>query len=185
MMIFIRQILGIIIKKDASCFLIMGLLSLILIACSSDESKLSRYINTIKARPPRPVEPIPEPQPIAKFIYPEVDSRRSPFKPIVEQAEDAFAPNVKRPKQPLEHFPLDALKFVGILKQGKLVWALIGQPGGLVSRVKLGDYMGQNYGQVIDIKDKVILLEETVQTAGKWEKKKIKFDLWSPPVEKK
>ncbi len=180
----IQQIIITIKSKNTLSLLFMALLSLILIGCSADESKLRRYINMVKARPPRPIEPIPEPHPIEKFVYPEVDSRRSPFKPIVEQEQDTFAPNSKRPKQPLEHFPLDALKFVGILKQGNLIWALIAQPERLVSRVKLGDYMGQNYGQVIDIKDKTILLEETVQTAGKWEKKKIKFDLWTQPAEK-
>ena len=162
----------------------MELLLLMLASCSSDESQLTRYINSIKARPPRPIEPIPEPQPIPKFIFPETDNRRSPFKPVLDQA-DFFAPNIKRPKQPLEHFPLDALKFVGILKQGNVTWALISQPTGLISRVKLGDYMGQNYGQIINIKDKTILLEETIQVTGKWEKKQITLNLWVPQPNKK
>ena len=87
---------------------------------------------------------------------------------------------MKRPKQPLEAFPLDALKFVGILEQGPLIWALIKQPDGLISRVKPGDYMGQNYGQIVGIKEKIIQLDELVQLNGKWDKKRIVINLSVP-----
>jgi type IV pilus assembly protein PilP len=161
-------------------WIIMGLLSLLLGACSSDDSELKRYINMIKTRPARPIEPIPEFQPLKKFIYPEKDNRRSPFKPVVAEQEESFAPNIKRPKQPLEAFPLDALNFVGILKEGPMLWALISQPGGFVSRVKPGDYMGQNYGQILSIQDKAIQLEETLNVNGKWEKKTTTLTLRAP-----
>lgn len=160
---------------------LMILLSCILSACDTPGTRdLNRYINDIKLRPAKSIEPLPEFTPLPKFIYPEQDSRRSPFKPRVIVQADTFSPNVKRPKQPLEAFPLDALKFVGILKQGPIVWALIKQPDGLVSRVKPGDYMGQNYGQVISIKEKFIKLQEAVQVAGKWEKRDITINLKAP-----
>ena len=161
-------------------WVITGLLFLLLFSCSSEDSELNRYINTVKTRPARPIEPIPEFQPLKKFIYPEADNRRSPFKPVVVEQEDKFAPNIKRPKQPLEAFPLDALNFVGILKEGPTIWALISQPGGLVSRVKPGDYMGQNYGQILTINDKTLHLEETINVGGKWEKKKIILNIRAP-----
>jgi type IV pilus assembly protein PilP len=161
--------------------LIILLLSLMLIACGSSGTRdLNNYINNIKIRKSKSIEPLPEFTPLPVFIYPEQDSRRSPFKPRVVMQTDTFSPNVKRPKQPLEAFPLDALKFVGILKQGPVVWALIKQPDGLVTRVKPGDYMGQNYGQVINIKDKIIKVEEAVQVAGKWEKRDITINLKVP-----
>ncbi len=59
------------------------------------------------------------------------------LKPVIEQRIDMAAPNTKRPKQPLEAFPLDALKFVGILKEGNIVWALIKEPNGVVTEQKL------------------------------------------------
>lgn len=169
-------------RQNTVSWLIMTILSLLMVACSlSDETDLGNYINRIKARPAKPIEPIPEFAPLPKFVYPEIDNRRSPFKPkVTGQKKDAYAPNTKRPKQPLESYPLDALKFVGILKQGTDVWALIGQPGGLVSRVKMGDYMGKNFGRIISIKEKVITLEETVQIGGKWEKKPIAINLRTP-----
>lgn len=169
-------------KQNTVNFLVMILLSLLLIACSSsDDSELTHYINKIKTRPSKPIEPIPNFEQLPKFTYPEGENRRSPFKPIMpKQQTDLFAPNIKRPKQPLESFPLDALKFVGILKQGSDVWALIDQPGGLVSRVKVGDYMGQNYGQVISIKERLIKIQEAVNTGGKWEKREISMSLRTP-----
>ena len=168
------------IKKLTLCLLVI--ISTLLMSCSSSEdSELTRYINRIKSRPIKPIEPIPEVKPFPKFAYPETDSRRSPFKPmVIERQSDQFAPNTNRPKQPLEAFPLDALKFVGVLKQGPMVWALISQPDNVVSRIKPGDYMGKNYGQVISIKDKALKLVETVQVNGKWEKKEITLYLRVP-----
>ena len=158
------------------------LLLLSLTACGpSEDTELRKYIDEIKARPPKPIEPIPEFKVPARFVYPEDIQRRSPFKPIaVAEKVEQSAPNTNRPKQPLEAFPLDALKFVGILKEGSVVWGLISQPNGLVSRVKRGDYLGQNFGQILSIQDTGIKLEETLQIAGKWEKKVITLTLSSP-----
>src|SRR5580704_2249168 len=86
--------------------------SLLLSACSGDNSDLVKYINDIKARLPMKIEPIPQCAPLPLFKFPEHDNRRNPFKPIDQQKRtDLFAPNQKRIKQPLEAFPLDSLKF--------------------------------------------------------------------------
>lgn len=155
------------------------IITAVIAACtSSADEELSRYINQIKMRAAKPIEPIPVFIPLEKFVYPEQDNRRSPFKQKeVAKAVDQFAPDTKRVKQALEQFPLDALKFVGILKQGAVVWALISQPNGDVTRVKIGDYMGQNFGRVISINETTLKLEETIQIAGKWERKITTFNL--------
>ncbi|TAL59097.1 MAG: pilus assembly protein PilP [Legionella sp.] len=146
-------------------------LSVLLTACSSDNTDLQNYINEVKQRPGRPIEPIPKLSPLPIFKYPEGDVRRSPFKPVNVHKTDQFAPDQKRKKQPLEMFPLDALKFVGTLKEGNVIWALIKEPDNQVLRVRIGDYMGQNYGRVIAIKEDMLKLEESLQDAGKWQKK--------------
>ncbi|MCX7117593.1 MAG: pilus assembly protein PilP [Legionellales bacterium] len=153
-----------------------------LIGCSaSDDTDLDHYILMVKARSANPIEPIPELKPLPTFLYPEADIRRSPFKPrTVTTKADTFVPNIKRQKQPLESFPLDALKFVGILEQGSTLWALIKEPGGLVTRARTGDYMGQNYGQIIKITEKIIHVDEAVRVGGKWEKKSIVVNLSVP-----
>lgn len=159
--------------------LISVIMIVTLAACSSTEDmELSRYIYDIKARKATPIDPIPDFVSIEKFLYPENDMRRSPFKKKeVPKVDDRLAPNTNRPKQPLEQFPLDALKFVGILKQDSTIWGLISQPDGSIARVRVGDYMGQNFGKIISISDTSLKLEETVQISGKWEKKVTTFNL--------
>ena len=161
---------------------IIGVIMSLIAACDTSDSdqSMARYIYMVKSRPAIPIDPLPDFKPLPTFKYPEADLRRSPFKPKILVQTDQFAPNAKRPKQPLEAFPLDALKFVGLLEQGPVVWALMKQPDGLISRVKPGDYMGQNYGQIVAIKEKVIQLDELVQLNGKWIKKRIVINLSVP-----
>lgn len=167
-----------IITTIKKCLILAVMVALIAACASSADEELSHYINEVKIRSAKPIEPIPVFIPLEKFIYPEQDNRRSPFKQKeVIKAVDPFAPDTKRIKQALEQFPLDALKFVGVLKQGTVVWALISQPNGDVTRVKIGDYMGQNFGRVIRINDTTLKLEETIQVAGKWERKITTFNL--------
>ncbi|WP_298622883.1 pilus assembly protein PilP [uncultured Legionella sp.] len=156
----------------------IGLLSLLIISCSGDNSDLHKYINDTKSRPAKTIEPIPKFAPLPIFKFPENDTRRSPFKPVVlKKNAESDAPDQSRLKQPLEAFPLDALKFVGILEQGSVIWALIKQPDTQINRVRVGDYMGQNYGRIIVIKRELIKLEETVKDTGVWEKRIITLNL--------
>lgn len=167
-----------IIKKNKIYLLLIGILPLFLTACSGDNSDLFKYINEIKSRPGRPIEPIPKFAPLPIFKFPDNDNRRSPFKPVdIKKRTDLYAPDQKRVKQPLEAFPLDALKFVGILKQGSEIWALIKQPDSQITRIRIGDYMGQNYGRVVSIKLDEIKLEETIKNSGAWEKKMTTLNL--------
>ena len=157
------------------------ILPFLLSTCSgSDKGELKRYINEVKLMPPKPIEPFPEFKRITSFQYPENDHRRSPFKPKTAGQTDTFVPNVKRPKQPLESFSLDTLIFVGILEESTTKWALVKDPKGTVTRIKVGEYMGQNYGEVIRINHQSMLLSETVQLNGKWKKRRITINLSMP-----
>ncbi|MDI1351721.1 MAG: pilus assembly protein PilP [bacterium] len=158
------------INKTIINICVMSTLSILMSSCSSDNSDLSRYINDIKSRPALPIEPIPTFAPLSTFKFPENDTRRSPFKPSdIRKRVDPFAPDQKRIRQPLESFPLDALKFVGTLRRGNEIWALIKDPE-KITPIKIGDYMGQNYGRIISITSDQIKLEETVKDTGAWKK---------------
>lgn len=78
------------------------------------------------------------------------------------------APELARRKEPLEAFPLDSMSVVGsIIKAGQPV-ALI-KVDNLLYQVKLGNYLGQNYGKVTKINESEITLREIVQDAvGEW-----------------
>lgn len=158
-------------RKKALCSIILSASVLLVAGCSNDED-LNQYIHKIKSRPARKIDPIPEFKPLPKYEYPEKMVRRNPFKVFQTKSKfDVAAPDKNRKKQPLEAFPLDSLKFVGLLERDHAVWALIQQPNGSISRIQSGEYMGQNYGRVLKITQDSIRLEETVKMAGKWEKK--------------
>lgn len=140
-------------------------------SCAGDNTELMRYIHEVKNRPGAPIEPLPKFTPLPVFKFPEHDVRRNPFKPVEIKKTGEFAPDQKRLKEPLESFPLDALKFVGILKEGSQLWGLITDPDKKVIPVKVGNYMGQNYGRILSITNTEINLEEIVKTSGQWVKR--------------
>jgi type IV pilus assembly protein PilP len=70
--------------------------------------------------------------------------------------------------QELESYPLDSMSMVGSLQQGGKTHALIMVESRLHD-VKVGDWIGPNYGQITGITDSQITLRETVQDAtGEW-----------------
>ena len=75
---------------------------------------------------------------------------------------EGLQPETNRPKQPLEVFPLDTLAMVGIMEQLDNRWGLIKDPQNVVHRVKVGNYMGQNEGRIIEITETDIRLVEII-----------------------
>jgi len=78
------------------------------------------------------------------------------------------APELARRKEALEGFPLDTMVLVGsIIKAGQPV-ALV-KVDKLLYQVKLGNYLGLNYGRVTKINETEVTLREIVQDAvGEW-----------------
>ena len=141
------------------------LLALALGGCGGDNGDLRRYIEDVKARKSKDIEPIPQIQPYQPFTY-IAEGRRDPF----AKAPSARAsgpgggvmPDLKRNREPLEEFPLDALRMVGTLSIRGQQFALIRAPDAVVHRITVGNYMGQNYGKVMGITDAEISLKEIV-----------------------
>src|SRR6185312_1533213 len=70
--------------------------------------------------------------------------------------------------QELESYPLDSMTMVGSLQQAGKAHALLMVENRLHD-VKVGDWIGQNYGQITAITDSQITLRETVQDpTGEW-----------------
>lgn len=78
------------------------------------------------------------------------------------------APELARRKEPLEAFPTDAMTLVGsLIKEGQPV-ALV-KVDNLLYQVKLGNYLGLNFGKVTRITETEVTLREVVQDAvGEW-----------------
>jgi len=73
----------------------------------------------------------------------------------------------------LELIPLDALQMVGTLEVAGTLWVLIAsKTDGSIYRVKQHDYIGVNYGKIINLTHgKIDVLEELPDEKGCWKKK--------------
>lgn len=79
-----------------------------------------------------------------------------------------IAPELARRKEALEAFPLDTMTMVGSLIQQGQPAALI-RVDSLLYQVRLGSYLGMNYGKVTRITETEVTLREVVQDAvGEW-----------------
>lgn len=148
--------------------LFIAILLPVLAGCSENMDDLYAYIDETKSSHVGSVDPIPQFRPYESFAYSAADLR-DPFEPNIdleeEQAqasENLLSPDRSRPRQPLEAFPLDTLRMVGVLEQGDNLWGLVEDPKQVVHRVKLGNYMGKNEGRIVAITETDITLVEII-----------------------
>ena len=117
------------------------------------------------------LDPLPQMKPYEPFAYNAFDLP-DPFKPRkIEPVKGGskMAPDLSRRKEPLEAFPLESLQMVGTLQRGKSTYALVRTTEKDIYQIKIGNYMGQNFGVVVEITDGEIRLKELVQDgAGDW-----------------
>lgn len=146
--------------RPLRCLLLLAVAALG--ACSSDDD-LQQYIATIKARKSTKIEPIPQMKQYEAFSYVAGD-RREPFTPSVPDSSRSggVRPDMNRNREPLEEFPLDALKMVGVIDYNKAQYAMVKAPDGVIHRVTVGNYMGQNFGKITKISESEIDLDEIV-----------------------
>ena len=135
----------------------------LLCACSDDMDELRKYCADVRARKNNHIEPIPQIKQYETFTY-VAGGRRDPFAPSLNVAKNgnSVSPDRNRNKEPLEEFPLDALKMVGIIDYEKVLYALVKAPDGVIHRVTVGNHMGQNFGRIIKIDANQISLIEIV-----------------------
>jgi type IV pilus assembly protein PilP len=119
------------------------------------------------------IPPLPEVKPYVPLQFDADGSLNDPFKPRKAPAstsKSTLQPNLNRPKEALESFPLESLKFVGVIEKAKLRYALIKTPDNTIQQVKVGNYIGQNFGMVTQIADSTVTLKEIVQDelTGDW-----------------
>jgi len=146
-----------------------------LAGCSGDEfgdlkQELKLLTKDLRGR----VDPLPQVKPYEPVPY-KGEGEIDPFRPErinVAQAGAAAAapgsgrkPNLDRPKEALEAFPLESILMVGTLTQNKETFALV-KAGPTLYRVRKGNYMGQNYGVITGIDESQISLKELIQDSG-------------------
>ena len=147
---------------------------------SSSEDELRQWMVEQRSQMRPRVSPIPEPKPFRPENYLEVNAA-DPFsrekltsvlkRDSVQAASTTsalIAPELARRKEALEAFPLDTMSMVGsLIKDGRPV-ALI-RADKLLYQVRVGNYMGQNYGRITRITETEVTVREIVQDAvGEW-----------------
>jgi type IV pilus assembly protein PilP len=79
-----------------------------------------------------------------------------------------LVPDLKRRREALEAFPLDALQMVGNLRLGGSHVALL-KVDSQLHQVRVGNYIGQNFGRIVAISETEVAVRESVQdAAGDW-----------------
>lgn len=155
---------------------------------SSNEDELREWMAQLRATTRPHVTPLSEP----KRFQPEnyvADESADPFnlarltqalrRDSTQVAANAtlIAPEMARRKEPLEAFPLDAMTMVGSLNKGGVPTALV-KVDNLIYQVRVGNYLGQNYGKITRITETAIQLREIVQDAtGDWIERPATLDL--------
>ena len=108
------------------------------------------------------------------FTY-TADRLRNPFEPPPpsrgdgERAAALAAPDLQRPRTRIEEFPVEALRMVGTLEYKGAQRALVRDPLGDFHAVRVGDYLGVDFGRVRAIGAAAIeLVESIADGSGGW-----------------
>jgi len=139
---------------------------------------LESFVREVKARPKKRIEPLPEFKAYEAFSY-SAANRRSPFSPpqvvqlssVEQKPKSNIKPDFNRPPELLESFAIGNMAMVGtIVKQGDpTLYALISDGDGGVHRIRVGNYMGKNYGRVMNVTESQVELIEIVSDGqGGW-----------------
>jgi len=79
-----------------------------------------------------------------------------------------IAPEMARRKEALEMMPLDSMVMVGSMQKEGVPVALL-RIDNLLYQVKVGNYLGQNFGRIMKITETEVQLREVVQdSSGDW-----------------
>lgn len=154
--------------RAAALLAILGVLA----ACTPSESP-QHWVAEQKAKKGAPLEPLPVVKTFETFLYKDQDLR-DPFGLGLDEQEQASGeagphPDQNRPREPLESYPLDSLKMSGTIGVGSAVEGLVRDPDGVVHRVRVGNYVGQNYGRITAIdEDRIELVELVPNGTGGW-----------------
>ncbi|PLC05172.1 pilus assembly protein PilP [Variovorax sp. RO1] len=165
--------------KPIAKVLWLALAAVGLSACGdSDQEDLQRWMVEERAQVKPSVPPISEPKKFTPQAYTEASSfepfnmlkltqalRRESNQP---STSELIAPELARRKEALEAFPLDTMAMVGSMNRNGQPVALV-RVDKLLYKVRVGEYLGLNYGRITRINETEVALREIVQdAAGEW-----------------
>ncbi len=166
--------------------LLLVILACFISGCSEKRGTqdLEKFVADLKSAEAAEIEPLPVIEPAELYEY-AAASEGNPFsitnvlpeKKEVLKAAPLVA-ELDREREKLEYFPLDSLRMAGTLDQGGALWAMIIVPDGTIYRVKKGNYIGTNLGEILQVVEGQVVVEETFESGeGTWEKRKVSVAL--------
>ena len=166
------------------CLAVLGLTGCL----GEDHSDLREWITTQKAQAKPRIQPLKEPTVFAPQTY-AASNGMDPFNMLKltqvlsrESAQNTsnmglLLAEQNRRKEELESYPLDSMTMVGSMQKNGQDTALL-RVNQLIYQVKAGNYLGQNYGRIVQIGEHSIQLREVVQdAAGDWVERMTTLDL--------
>lgn len=167
-----------------SARLLTVIMAMILAGCGGEEFQdLRDFVNNAGADMRGKVEPPPDIKPYEPFAYDNAASLPNPFQPRKAQKTGSGKgglnqPDFDRPKEELEDYPLESLKMIGFLFQKGVGHAVLRSSDGKVYQVKIGNYVGLNFGQITSISETELRVKEMVQdSAGDWTERESSLQL--------
>jgi len=163
-----------------------GLLATLLAGCGdSDVREVRDWMEQVKRDTHPAVKPLPEPKDFLPYAY---GARQAvdPFNPnkllgelarVAATSNNPNQPDLQRPREQLETYPLDTMQMVGTMEKGGVRFALL-QVDRSLYQVRAGQRIGQNFGVVTHVGDDVVEIREVVQdAAGEWTGRMSKLEL--------
>ncbi len=154
----------------------LGLSVVLLAACSAEHDELRQWMEQQRREIKPNVTPLqapkkfdPQPYTSAQAVDPFSTQKLSvALKQEARQPNSLLSAELNRRKEPLEAYPLDSMSMVGSVNKQGQPYALL-RVDALLYQVKVGDYLGQNYGRITRIAETEIALREIIQdAAGEW-----------------
>lgn len=148
----------------------------ILVGCGGSQDELRQWMDEQRALAKASVPPLmppkrfdPEPYTAAAAVDPFSSQKLTvALRQEARQPNSLLASEMRRRREPLEAFPLDGMAMVGSVSRLGSMQALL-KVDNLLHQVKVGDYIGQNYGRITRITETEVVLREIVQdAAGEW-----------------
>lgn len=165
-----------------------ALTAALLAGCAgSNEAELRQWMAEVRQSMRPVIQPVPEPKEFTPFSY-ESQGVVDPFdaqkvvmavarQQQVRATASSIRPDLERRRETLEGFSLDQIKMVGAMRRSNVNVALL-ETGGATHMVRVGNYVGQNFGLVTRISEAEVQIKEIVQdAAGEWVERPAKLEL--------